>query len=116
MFIKEWEVAKRKRDEAELKSIEAALLFIYEGDGGGFLTNESKEIWSRLEGRHIALLLEKEEAWRLKSRAIWLESGDDNTKFFHAYARGRKVANTIWSLQDDEGSSYVSLMIRPDVG
>ena len=37
-----------------------------------------------------------------------MESGDDNTKKFHAYARGRKVANTIWSLQDEEGSTHVS--------
>jgi len=108
VLIKEWAVAKRKRDEAELKFLEDALLLLYEGDGGGFLSAESKEILVRLEGKHNIILLEKEEAWRLKSRAVWLESGDDNTKFFHTYARGRKVANTIWSLQDEEGSSYVS--------
>ena len=53
--------------------------------------------------------MEKEETWRLKSRAIWLECGDDNTKFFHAYARGRKVANTVWSLKDDLGSVHDTL-------
>ena len=98
VHIKEWTVAKRNRDEVELKKVEADLLQIYEGEGGGFLTQESKEALSRLEGRRNTLLLEKEEAWRLKSRAIWLECGDENTKFFHAYARGRKVENTIWSL------------------
>jgi hypothetical protein len=39
----------------------------------------------------------------LKSRAIWLEKGDENTKFFQAYAKGRKAENTIWSLKDQEG-------------
>ena len=33
-----------------------------------------------------------------------MECGDDNTKNFHAYAIGRKVANTIWSLEDEEGT------------
>ena len=104
MHIKEWSIAKRNRDDAELKSLEADLLLIYEGEGGGFSTLDSKEALTRLEGRRTTLLLEKEEAWRLKSRAIWLECGDDNTKKFHAYAQGRKVANTIWSLQDEEGT------------
>ena len=79
VFIKEWAVLKRNKDEAELKSIEATLLLLYEGDGGGFLTQEAKELLARLEGRHKSLLLAQEESWRLKSRAIWLESGDDNT-------------------------------------
>ena len=37
-----------------------------------------------------------------------MECGDDNTKFFHAYARGRKATNTIWRLQDEEGSTHVT--------
>ena len=104
--VKEWAKAKRVREDAELKQIEAELLQIYEGVGGGFLTLESKEAMVLLEGRRNTLLLEKEEEWRLKSRAIWLECGDDNTKFFHAYARGRKATNTIWSLRDGEGVEH----------
>jgi hypothetical protein len=40
----------------------------------------------------------------LKSRAIWLKSGDENTKFFQAYAKGRKCSNTIWHLKDQDGN------------
>lgn len=47
--------------------------------------------------------MDREALWRLKSRAIWLASGDENTKCFHAYARGRKVQNTIWEMSDDRG-------------
>jgi hypothetical protein len=43
-----------------------------------------------------------------KKRAIWLENGDENTIFFQAYAKGRKVENTIWSLKDQEGRSITS--------
>jgi len=38
-----------------------------------------------LEKRRQALLEEKEARWRLKSRAIWLKAGDENTKQFQAY-------------------------------
>jgi hypothetical protein len=54
------------------------------------------------------LLADQEETWRLKSRAIWLENGDENTKFFQAYAKGRREENTIWSLKDQEGRSITS--------
>ena len=60
-----------------------------------------KDALKTLEGRRVTLLLEREETWRLKSRATWLDCGDDNTKFFHAYARGRKATNTVWSLEDE---------------
>ena len=107
VWIKDWSSEKRRREDAEMKQVEADLLLIYEGEGGGLSSQESKEALTRLEGRRNTLLLVREEAWRLKSRAIWLECGDDNTKKIHAYARGRKVANTIWSLQDEEGTSHV---------
>ena len=83
--------------------MEADLISIYEGEGGGFISQESKEILTQMEERRNQLLLAKEETWRLKSRALWLASGDEITKFFHAYARGRKAENTIWSLRDEEG-------------
>ena len=52
------------------------------------------------------LLLEREETWQLKSRATWLESGDENTKFFHAFAKCRKAANIVWRLEDEQGISH----------
>jgi len=105
--VKEWAKDKRLREDAELKNVEAELDQIYDGNGGGFLTQDSKDNLVRLEGRRNTLLLEKEEAWRLKSRATWLKSGDENSKFFHAYARGRKAANTIWCLKDEAGIEHL---------
>jgi hypothetical protein len=48
-----------------------------------------------LEERRNKLLKEKEDTWRLKGRATWLKSGDENTKFFQAYAKGRRWINSI---------------------
>ena len=104
--IKSWAVEKRKREDSELQQIEIELFGIYNMDGGGMMNQMKKDKLIQLEGRRITLLLEKEETWRLKSRAIWLECGDDNTKFFHAYARGSKEANIVWSLVDEHGTAH----------
>lgn len=66
-----------------------------EGDGNGFNSLEDKEELARLEKGRRTLLKEREDAWRLKSRAIWLNCGDENTKFFQAYARGQNMTNII---------------------
>ena len=71
-------------------------------------TTESKFRLLQLEKKRIKLLKEKEETWRLKRRAIWLESGDENTKFLQAYAKGRKNVNTIWHLKDQDENMETS--------
>ena len=41
--------------------------------------------------------------WHQRSRIQWLQSGDQNTKFFHGTATQRKRKNFIEGLKDDEG-------------
>jgi hypothetical protein len=37
-------------------------------------------------------ILENEEAtWRLKSITLWLEKGDEKSKFFHQFTSNRKT-------------------------
>lgn len=45
---------------------------------------------------------------RLRSRAIWLTEGDNNTKFYHKFANGRKAINTIWELRDQQGHTITN--------
>lgn len=45
----------------------------------------------------------EEEFWRTKSRILWLQAGDKNTKFFHNKTRQRRHYNKIIHVQDDQG-------------
>ena len=54
-----------------------------------------------LEGKKDVVLKKEENFWRLKSRAIWMVSGDDNTKLFQAFMKGRKQQNMIWEIKND---------------
>ena len=42
---------------------------------------------------------------KLKSRALWLEAGDENTNFFHCFASHRKNINTILEIKDEIGGT-----------
>jgi mannosylglycoprotein endo-beta-mannosidase len=49
-------------------------------------------------------MLEEEELyWHKRSHGVWLHKGDNNTKFFHMIANGRKRKNTIMYLNSEEG-------------
>ena len=77
---KKWAHEKRIKDEQELKDIELALEEKMSDPVKGFSSEEEKEALINMEKRRKTLLKEQEEAWRLKSKAIWLKSGDENTK------------------------------------
>lgn len=44
----------------------------------------------------------EEEYWRTKSRILWLQAGDKNTRYFHSKTKQRRHINRITFLQDDQ--------------
>jgi hypothetical protein len=71
------------------------------------ITNEVTEQHGRqLEVDRNKLLLEEEESWRQKSRAIWIKSGDKNTKFFHNFASYRRNKKFLWEIRDEDGNVH----------
>eukprot|EP01018_Ginkgo_biloba_P032904 Gb_28853 [translate_table: standard] len=74
-----WVHAKKIKDEKDLVEVEKHLEELYETQ-------------------------KEEAAWRLKSRALWLSEGDENTKFFHQCANHRKNINAIRKITTPDGS------------
>eukprot|EP00253_Pinus_taeda_P031311 PITA_31311 len=98
-----WAKEKQNHDSAQLIQIEADLTSLTDDRGLGFISAVDKCRLIDLENKKAKILKEREESIRLRSWAIWIQAGDDNTKFFHNFAKCRKVSNTIWKLHTPDG-------------
>jgi hypothetical protein len=77
-----WAYQKQLSEDLEIKNMENQINLLSEEEGGGFSPLQAKTNLLRMEERSNRLIKEKEEMWRLKSRAIWMKSGDENNFFF----------------------------------
>ncbi len=98
-----WSLQKKLKEEETLENVNSELSLLEDPGGNGYGTIESRARLQELEMERRRILQLREESWRLKSRAIWLQAGDDNTKFFQNYAKGRKNSNTIWEMKKANG-------------
>eukprot|EP00253_Pinus_taeda_P007079 PITA_07079 len=98
-----WAKAKKSGNDQTLYDIECQIDEPTNDQGRGYSSIEAKATLTELEAQRSKILLEWEETWRLRSRAIWLQAGDNNTKFFHNFAKGRWVNNTIWQILNEHG-------------
>ena len=106
--LKEWALNKKTQDDQALLQIETELEELQSAEGGGFLNQGDKEKLFSLESNRNRILKEREQVLRLKRCAIWIECGDDNTKLFQAFAKGRKQQNTIWELKKANNETSTS--------
>ncbi|XP_060959342.1 uncharacterized protein LOC115704505 [Cannabis sativa] len=60
--------------------------------------------YKEAETELFEVLTQKEVFWRQRSKQLWLQEGDKNSKFFHAMASSRRRMNAIDKLQCEDGS------------
>jgi hypothetical protein len=70
----------------------------------------------RLEELRNLWLKKEEQEWRLKSRDLWLQAGDNNTKLFHHFSNHGRNLNTIWEIKNEEGSMVSSFQEKAEGG
>ena len=61
------------------------------------------EAVNRLKWEINGLLIKEEKMWKQRSRALWLQEGDQNTNFFHNRASHRYKRNRIEELKKEMG-------------
>eukprot|EP00253_Pinus_taeda_P025362 PITA_25362 len=65
------------------------------------ITEEELEKEAKLQQSFHKACLSEEEYWRLKSRSLWLKSGDRNSSFFHKQVQARKGRNSIMEIKEE---------------
>jgi len=93
--VAQWDKDKIWKDDRLLKEAEEGLETLYNSEGFGYSTTTQQLEAKQLEEKKRNTSLEKEKEWSVKSRVIWLQLGNESSKFFHRYAKGRKNINSL---------------------
>lgn len=67
--------------------------------------SRSVKVYQEESKKLTEIYSQREVFWRQRSKQLWLREGDQNSKFFHAAAKGRRKTNKISSLLNNEGTS-----------
>eukprot|EP00253_Pinus_taeda_P023602 PITA_23602 len=98
--LKHWAKSLPKPD-TERKNIKVSLANHQSHMEESPITKDLLHQEAHLQQHYNKACLAEEEYWRLKSRSLWLKSGNRNTTFFHKQAQSRKCYNTISEIKVD---------------
>jgi Flp pilus assembly CpaE family ATPase len=103
-----WQREKKAQLQSDLLLIESRMADLFDKNPSQVFQQDDLDLLKVLKQEKDKILAVEEDTWRLRSRAIWLSSGDKNTKFFHKYATMRRSQNTIWDIEDESGILHSS--------
>lgn len=72
------------------------------GVGRGLNNVENAKAIKKVKEEINTRLYNDELCWRQRSRSIWLQAGDKNTKFFHQRASQQRRKNHIGGVHDED--------------
>ena len=97
--LKSWSGNKRPNFGKDIEWRQKRIEFCHDGSDGVVF----KEEIFKLEEEVANLLQQQEVYWRQRSKSLWLQHGDQNTKYFHRKASQRWKRNFISQLVDKDG-------------
>ena len=97
------------------QQLECDLQFFDEKEGTSFLTSEECVLREACKSKLEKLALLEEVSWRQKSCVLWLEEGDNNTKFFHQMADSHRRNNYMERVEVDGVVYEVESEVREKV-
>lgn len=101
--IKEWCKTNFHSIAGAKRTLLEELLAIDQLEEHQELPSETQNKRVRIKSDLLVILEEEEVLWKTRSKQNWLKEGDCNTKYFHTVANGRKQANSINVITDDNG-------------
>ena len=102
-ITKEWNKVHKAQMQKDLKETEEKIEALFHGNEEEVFSEDENLQMKDLEKKKEKLLAIEEKELRLKSRAIWLEAGDKNSKFFHNYDSHKRNINTLCEIKNQEG-------------
>jgi hypothetical protein len=96
--LKKWVWRQKIPVELQIEAKTKELLSVQMSD------NSDAQVEENRIKEELHIMLEQEELkWKQRAKVNWLQNGDRNTKFFHAYANQRKKRNQISKIIDKDG-------------
>ncbi|XP_074336391.1 uncharacterized protein LOC141673539 [Apium graveolens] len=96
--LEEWGGGKLKELKVKIKNCRGVLRKLRSRRDGYGVRRYNEVRWEFLK-----LLEQQEVYWKQRAKQFWLQEGDQNTRFFHKFASGRKKTNQICRLKDKHG-------------
>lgn len=90
------------KESKTLREVEPAIGVMMINRSADSLSSDEESRLVDLMKKRQELLANEEFKWQLKSRVIWKQEGDNNTKNFHNFANYQKAVNTIGKIFDED--------------